>query len=127
MDQQQQKAIQQVYGNVTRALRQGQPPEVIVENLSNQGIPHETAIAIVNKVQASGVAQPTTAPPKMSNRMGGMKNLGIGIVLLVLGVIVTAGTYMVAEPGGTFMVTTGLFVVGGINMLIGLFRFIFGM
>jgi hypothetical protein len=126
MDQQQQKAIQQVYDYVGKALRQGQQPEVIVDNLSNRGIPYETAIAIVNKVQDSGVSQ-STVVPRASNRMGGIKNLGIGIALLILGVIVTIGTYMMADPGGTFMVTTGLFVVGGINMLIGLFRFIFAM
>jgi hypothetical protein len=126
MDRQQQEAIQQVYGYVTNALRQGQPPETIVENLSSRGIPYDTAIAIVNKVQSSGVSQ-STAVPRASNRMGGLKNLGIGVVLLVLGFIVTLGTYMMADPGGTFMVTTGLFVIGGINMLIGLFRFIFAM
>jgi hypothetical protein len=116
-----------MYAYVTRELRKGQSPETIVQELSNRGVSYETAIAIVNKVQDSGVAQSTAAAPKMSNRMGGLKNLGIGIALLVLGVIVTFSTYMMADPGGTYMVTTGLFVVGGINMLIGLFRFIFGM
>jgi hypothetical protein len=44
-----------------------------------------------------------------------------GIGLLVLGGIITLGTYSAASGGGTYVVTTGLFVVGGINLVRGIY------
>lgn len=44
-----------------------------------------------------------------------------GIGLLVLGGIITLGTYSAASGGGTYVMTTGLFVVGGINLVRGIY------
>ena len=44
-----------------------------------------------------------------------------GIGMLVLGGLITLGTYSAASDGGTYFVTTGLFVVGGINLIRGIY------
>lgn len=43
-----------------------------------------------------------------------------GLGMLLLGGVITASTYSAANAGGTYVVTTGLFAVGGINIARGL-------
>jgi hypothetical protein len=50
----------------------------------------------------------------------------VGVGLLLLGLIITGVTYMMADVGESYMVMTGLFVVGGVMMVRGLFQFIVG-
>ena len=47
-----------------------------------------------------------------------------GIGFLALGAVVTGITYSMASGGGTYVVTTGLFAVGGIYVIIGFFKFL---
>ena len=44
-----------------------------------------------------------------------------GIGMVVLGGIITLVTYATASGGGTYVITTGLFVVGGINLIRGIY------
>ncbi len=44
-----------------------------------------------------------------------------GIGMLVLGGIITLATYTAASDGGSYVVTTGLFVVGGFNLVRGIY------
>jgi hypothetical protein len=55
----------------------------------------------------------------VSTRKNGKKQLGFGLVMLLLGAIVTVASYNSAELGGTYIVTTGLFLVGIINAIRG--------
>jgi hypothetical protein len=57
-------------------------------------------------------------------RSMGTKSLVIGIGLLIFGGIITAASYSSTDPGGTYVVTTGLFLVGGINVLVAIYRYI---
>jgi hypothetical protein len=61
---------------------------------------------------------------KNSNRKVAGQYFLKGIVFLALGTIVTGITYSMASGGGTYIVTTGLFVVGGINTIIGVIKYI---
>lgn len=47
-----------------------------------------------------------------------------GVGFLVLGAIITGVTYSMASGGGSYVVTTGLFAVGGIYTVIGVFKFL---
>jgi uncharacterized membrane protein YedE/YeeE len=44
----------------------------------------------------------------------------VGLGMVLLGGIITGATYSAADPGGTYLVTTGLFLVGGLNTVRGL-------
>lgn len=43
---------------------------------------------------------------------------------LVLGGIITGVTYSMAEPGGTYVATTGLFLVGAISGVVAIWRLV---
>ena len=45
-----------------------------------------------------------------------------GIGLIILGTVVTGVTYQMAEPGGTFIVTSGVIFVGVLLLLKGLYH-----
>jgi len=51
-------------------------------------------------------------------------SFGCGLLMLAVGGIVTGLTYAVASGpgGGTYLVTTGLFIVGGISILRGIWQ-----
>lgn len=44
-----------------------------------------------------------------------------GIGMLAVGGLITLSTYISAEPGDSYIVTTGLLLVGGINLIRGLY------
>ena len=44
-----------------------------------------------------------------------------GIGMLVLGGVITLGTYAAAADGGSYFVATGLLVVGGLNLIRGIY------
>ena len=44
-----------------------------------------------------------------------------GIGMLVLGGVITLGTYAAASEGGSYFVATGLLVVGGLNLIRGIY------
>lgn len=55
---------------------------------------------------------------------GAAGRIGCGVLMLVIGGIVTGVTYSAAEGGGTYVITTGLFIVGGITLISGLYKWL---
>lgn len=54
----------------------------------------------------------------------GLLSSGLGCVgLLALGGIITGITYAMAGPGGTYVATTGLFLVGVVSGVVAVWRF----
>lgn len=54
----------------------------------------------------------------------GKMQIIVGILLIVVGAIVTGISVLLASKSGTYYIYTGLFVVGGINIVIGFIRYI---
>ncbi len=60
-----------------------------------------------------------------ARRSQGARELGIGILLLVVGIAITAGTYSAASSspsGGHYVLAYGPIAVGIINIIRGLFH-----
>jgi hypothetical protein len=60
-----------------------------------------------------------------ARRSQGARELGIGILLLVIGIVITAGTYSAAassSSGGHYFLAYGPIAVGIINIFRGLFH-----
>lgn len=57
-------------------------------------------------------------------RQSFIQPLVYAILLFIGGGILTGITYAMAKPGGTYWVTSGLFLVGGINLIISAWRFL---
>lgn len=55
-------------------------------------------------------------------KVGAIHALIYAISCFILGGIITGITYSMASPGGTYIVTSGLFLVGGINLLLAIGR-----
>lgn len=57
-----------------------------------------------------------------SGMSAGAKNMMIGLVVCVIGIGVTVGTYMLAEPGGKYMLAYGPVIWGVIQMIRGVIQ-----
>jgi hypothetical protein len=124
MDQQQEQ-IQRVYNYVTQSLNNGNSREDVIQDLVNRGMPADTATAVVDQ------ARPPKGVPRQRSGggvglSGGLVMMLVGVAMLVGGLLVTGYTYLTAETGDTYVVTTGLFVVGGLTIFRGLFRMMRG-
>ncbi len=72
---------------------------------------HSTRTALINK--------------QISEAKGGLLYSSLSCVgFLTLGGIITGITYSLAEPGGTYVATTGLFLVGMISGVVAVWRLI---
>jgi len=93
--------------------------QAILTQLSARwGFSSEDALAIVNRAYAI---------KRAAFRQAGAKTLQTGVIMLLIGVLITWATYsMVKEQGGTYIVTYGLIFVGALNILKGLFRIVVG-
>ena len=98
---------------IVEQLNNGTPPTNITEDLIGSGVEPLQAAFLVGQVDNARRA---------SQRETGCGSIGCGIVLAAIGGVITLGSYFIAQPGGTYIVTTGLFIGGGIAGLFGLFR-----
>ena len=95
------------------SIAEGKSKKKVVNEFVNDGVPEEVAEEVVRRANDY---------KKAEFRKAGIKTLLIGVGFLVAGGVITAVTYSAASGGGTYVVTTGLFLVGAINVLRGLFR-----
>ena len=57
-------------------------------------------------------------------RKVGLKTIGVGIGFVLLGSVITGITYSAAKSGGSYVITTGLFLVGGWIVLKGIWKIV---
>lgn len=108
------KILKQLYEFVAeQLLTKKQTAAEVQTTLIEKGIDQETAKKIVVAVEK----QIQSAKKHQSNR-----NMLFGALWLVGGIVVTAITYSVAEPGGTYVVAWGAIAYGLYKLFIGLFR-----
>ena len=62
--------------------------------------------------------------PKIKAREEAVQTMLKGLGAMILGGIITWISYSAAGPGGTYFVTTGIILVGGFSLLVGLISFI---
>lgn len=99
---------------VARRASEGWKRPRIQRDLIDTGVPSQIAYPLVDammehRAEALG--------------MSGLRNMGIGLLIGLIGVCVTAGTYLVADPGGTFVLAWGAVGVGGLSFVYGAFQF----
>lgn len=64
----------------------------------------------------------TSSPRVLEARAKFITSLLYSLALLALGGIITGITYSLASPGGTYMVTSGLFIIGGIYFCVAIWN-----
>jgi hypothetical protein len=109
------KLDQAVYLQAFRLLRQGRSQPQAAAELQRTGLDLASATAIVVKVDMFRNVM------REAYKKAGMKNVGIGLLWCIGGILVTAITYSMASGGGTYFVAWGAVVFGGYQALRGLF------
>ena len=95
----------------------------IVRQIMNLGYSREEALELLDAFEQSfqqGVAAREAEDEKSKSET--YMYIWGGLGLLLVGGVLTLGTYVAAGPSGTYIITTGFFIVGGSLLLRGLIR-----
>jgi hypothetical protein len=116
-----------VSASIQMDLDAGTPPEEIVQALMKRGLSQPTAQRFVDKAlqqRSSPVAGPAAMPQEdaAKPKSSGAGDLISGAFWASLGCTVTATTYLMAKPGGTYTIAYGAVIVGLIALARGLTR-----
>jgi hypothetical protein len=106
-----QEFIKEVYQRAATLANQGKSKANIQTELLTMGLNQENASLVVANVFRLR---------KKAHREAGTKNIVIGALWCVGGIVVTAATYQMASGGGTYVVAWGAILFGGIQSLRGL-------
>lgn len=94
---------------------EGKNRSQVADELTRKGVPYNLSAQIVNRV--------FEYRSELKRKEGG-KAIGCGLLMLIVGGIITGITYAAASGGGTYLVTTGLFIAGGLSLIVGLYKWL---
>jgi hypothetical protein len=109
--------IQQLFNYALRLAANGQSPKTIQQTLIEQGIEEQTA---------AHIAQQAVSTKKAVVRKAALAEMGIGVGICLVGLIITLVTLALASGGGTYVVAYGAILVGAFQFLRGVFRLLKG-
>ena len=106
-------AVEDIDAIVARQLREGTEPATIQNNLIKRGIDPQTAAAVVKNVKQTRA--------KVNHRAG-QRNLLIGLLLFIFGLVVALVSLNVAHDsgGGKYIIDWGALLVGALLFFRGL-------
>ncbi len=102
-------------------LSRGLSPNAVRRELAERGVSEAEASRVVETL-----APTAKTASRTSGRSGGLKNMLIGGIVCFIGLAVTVGSYVAAEPGGVFLLAYGPIIFGGIQFLRGFFQLCVG-
>jgi hypothetical protein len=108
-----------LYEKTIKLIIEGKNDSEILEELEKKGLTREIGEKIIDKAKTEINKVRNKAHREVAGEYF-LKGLGF----LALGAVITGITYSIASGGGTYVVTTGLFVVGGLYVIIGFFKFL---
>ena len=106
--------LEQLASIIAEQLDTGASRATVVSYLGDLEVEEEFAAAFANEVVVARASQ---------RRRSGLGAVVFGIVLIGAGVGITALTYSIAGPGGTYLVTWGLVIWGVVKAGQGLLLF----
>lgn len=105
------KAVEAIYKYAGALLRQGKSPMEVEEALVDKGIERSTATIVVGKL---------TSAQTNVHKEEGTRNMMIGGLICLGGIVITAATYSAASGGGSYVVAWGAILFGAIRFFKGL-------
>ena len=112
-EEESQQAIDELIKSVAEQLDAGIPKQDIVKGLTDGGLSQFEAEQFVNNIDVLH---------HEARKQAGTKDLGCGLLLLLVGAAITFGTWAVAEGGGSYWVMWGAMVFGAFYILRGFYR-----
>ncbi|MEQ8786429.1 MAG: hypothetical protein RIC55_09020 [Pirellulaceae bacterium] len=110
----QEEAVEAIYRYAAEQMAAGHSNASVKADLMQQGLDPQSAEVVVDelsRVRSDAV------------RSAGLRNMGIGALWCIGGIAVTAITFsMASEGGGSYIVTWGAILFGGIQFLRGLWQ-----
>jgi hypothetical protein len=106
---------QEIYEYAVSLKNADMTESAIVENLMRRGLSEPEANAVIQKIFAHR---------KKDNRAEGKRNMIVGGLWLVGGIAVTVFTYNSARSGGSYVITWGPMIFGGIQFFRGLGQYL---
>jgi hypothetical protein len=103
---------------IANAIGKGKKRKDIVKTLCDSGIHPQAAEAMV---EAAVKHYPSAV------RSGALAQMGMGVVLFAIGLVITVGTYAAASSGGSggfYLISWGPMVFGVVRVVRGLFRLV---
>lgn len=103
------KQSQDILAIVLKSLRNAEGLTEIKRKLVSSGVPEEAAVGAINELA-----------PSVSKEQSGywQRRLMWNLLFLSLGIGVTVVSYLIAAPGGTYILAWGAMVFGGIKAVI---------
>ena len=114
--------VREVYGYAASLMRSGESSYKIEKTLVEKGLPQDVARTVVRNLEQERSRQMTQA-----NRDAALRNMAVGGVICLIGLIISIGSYQAAASspsGGSYVVAWGAVVFGGFQFLKGLFNMI---
>lgn len=106
--------IQDVYNYAAQRIASGASHAAVEQDLMQKGLDPQSARTVVtelSRVKSSAM------------RSSGLKNMAIGGLFCIGGIVATVVTYgMASESGGTYIIAWGPAIFGGIQFFRGLFQ-----
>ncbi len=106
-------AVEQQFAQVVSYLDSGYSRQQMIDLLVESGLERESAALFVRTAHAAVMHE---------RRVRGARMFLGGVGLALLGGLVTLGAWFWAGPGGTYIVTYGLIIVGALYALWGVFK-----
>jgi hypothetical protein len=95
-------------------LSRGLSPRQVRSQLIEQGVSQAETDRVVDSLVPESKAK-----PKSSGVGSGVTNMLVGGIICFIGLAVTIGSYVAAEPGGVFLLAYGPIIFGGIQFFRG--------
>jgi len=120
------KAVEAIYAYAGALMREGKSRSEVEEALVAKGIERKTAAVVVDKLIAAR-AQSAMGPVvdydggRNLRKEEGSRNMVIGGLICVVGLVITIATYSAAsEGGGRYVVAWGAIIFGAVRFFRGL-------
>jgi hypothetical protein len=113
------QAVQQIYDFAATLMRAGNKDKVVVAQLVERGLSEEQANIVVKNLKQARSKAYTQA---------GMRDMAIGAVICIIGIVVTVGTLSAARSngGGSYVVAWGAILFGAAQFLRGVVNWLKG-
>jgi DNA-directed RNA polymerase subunit RPC12/RpoP len=102
-------------------LSRGLSPQQVRQQLVERGVSQIETERVVDTLAPESRSK---SSPQTDGRNSGVTNMLVGGVVCFIGVAVTVGSYVAAEPGGYFLLAYGPIIFGGIQFIRGLVQLV---